>query len=256
MIHTARDYNKLENEISELRKLNDTLVAEKTEIRDMANMLITKISHEFKTPLNSIIGFTELLKYKIKDETLLDYINTISINSQHMQELIRNIIDITSAQYNKLKLSYSIFNTKDAITNIINSFAAHNILFTLINQQICADYIRFKQLVYNLISNALKFNNPNKPINIITYIDNDYFCFEISDAGKGIKKEHQNKIFELFVHSADEKFTRQLSSGIGLSLCKAIADAHDGSISVISEYNRGSTFVFRLPLNLSQISDF
>lgn len=248
MDNTGEYCDELIKELSRLQHQNEILTAEKSEVSDMARMLITKISHEFKTPLNSIIGFTELLKYKIKDQTALEYINTISLSSQHMQDLIRNIIDITSAQYNKLKLSYSIFNTKDVIEDIIKCFGYNRIEFTLIEQQISADYIRFKQLIYNLISNAIKFNKPHKPVKIITYIQSKYFYFEITDYGNGIKKENYKKIFELFTQSSDEKFTRQLSSGIGLSLCKAIVDAHLGKIYVKSKIDNGSTFIFKLPI--------
>ena len=115
---------------------------------------------------------------------------------------------------------------------------------------ICADYTRFKQLVYNLISNALKFNRAGMQISIITYCDKDFFYFDITDSGKGIPKENYEKIFEFFADVSNDKFRRQMSSGIGLSLCKSIAESHKGKIFVTSELNTGSTFTFKIPINM------
>ena len=99
-------------ELERLKTINEELRMEKSQIWDMVKVLITKISHEFKTPLNSIIGFTELLKYQINDIKQRDYIDTISMSSQFMLSLIRDILDVTRSQYKPLELSYSIFNVK------------------------------------------------------------------------------------------------------------------------------------------------
>ena len=169
-------------ELERLKTINEELRMEKSQIWDMVKVLITKISHEFKTPLNSIIGFTELLKYQINDVKQRDYIDTISMSSQFMLSLIRDILDVTRSQYKPLELSYSIFNVKNVIEDIIKCFNNENIKYTLINMNICADYTRFKQLVYNLISNALKFNRAGMQISIITYCDKDFFYFDITDS--------------------------------------------------------------------------
>lgn len=237
-------------ELERLKTINEELRMEKSQIWDMVKVLITKISHEFKTPLNSIIGFTELLKYQINDVKQRDYIDTISMSSQFMLSLIRDILDVTRSQYKPLELSYSIFNVKNVIEDIIKCFNNENIKYTLINMNICADYTRFKQLVYNLISNALKFNRAGMKISIITYCDKDFFYFDITDSGKGIPKENYEKIFEFFTDVSNDKFRRQMSSGIGLSLCKSIAESHKGKIFVTSELNTGSTFTFKIPINM------
>jgi len=234
-------------ELKRLENINSELRAEKSRVWDMVKILITKISHEFKTPLNSIIGFTELLKYKTADKKEQDYIDTISMSSRHMLSLIRDIIDITRAQYKPLELSYSFFNTKEVIEETIKCFNNENIHYTLINMDICADYTRFKQLVYNLISNALKFNRIGFPVGIITYMDENNFVFEITDNGEGIKEENYEKIFEFFAQTQSGRFKRQMSSGVGLSLCKSIVESHKGTISVISKPKAGSTFTFRIP---------
>lgn len=236
--------------ITELHKLkckNKELETEKLQIRDMVQTLITKISHEFKTPLNSIIGFTELLKYNIKTPKERDYIDTISSSSQYMFSLIKDILDITRAKYKPLELSYRIFNAREVIEEIITCFRNDSLYYTLININICADYTRFKQLVYNLISNALKYNRAGYPSEIITYTEKKEFCFEITDYGEGIKEDDYEKIFDFFTPAAN---AHNLSSGIGLSLCKTITEAHRGSISVASGIGMGSTFTFKIPIGI------
>lgn len=240
---------ELIEEIHRLEDINSELRTNESKIWDMVRILISKISHEFKTPLNSIIGFTELLRYKSKDFKDSEFINNILISSQHMLSLIQDILDVTRSQYKHLELSYSYFNAKEAIEDIIISFNNNNLQYTLINYEICADFTRFKQLVYNLISNAIKFNKPNMPINIITYIENNKFCFEITDNGEGIAENNYTKIFDFFSQVTKDNHKRQMGSGIGLSLCKSITESHNGNINVISKVGKGSTFTFKIPID-------
>ncbi|MBO6272424.1 HAMP domain-containing histidine kinase [bacterium] len=237
--------------ISETKRLyteNTRLKNELTQIWDSVKIFIAKFSHELKTPLNSIIGFTELLETLEHDEKSKDYISNIKTCSEHIFDLVNNIIDIVRSQYNKLELSYSFFDTKTTIENIINNFNSDNIDYTLIEKMICADYTRFKQLIYNLISNALKFSSDKQKIEIITYLEKEMFCFEITDYGEGISDDNKNKIFNFFSQVSEDLFKRKRGSGIGLSLCKAITDAHDGIICVESEIEKGSTFIVKLPI--------
>lgn len=234
--------------ISEIKKLRD----EQDKIWDNVKILIAKISHEFKTPLNSIIGFGELFKYKVDNPKLNEYITNVLNCSDYLYNLVQDMVDLTGAQYKPIELSYSIFNVQSVIEEIIKTFRNPNIHYTLIDINICADYTRFKQLVYNLISNAEKFSPKDSAITIITYIEANNFYFEITDEGDGIKKEDCEKIFEFFSQVSDDFYKRQIGSGIGLSVCKAIVNAHKGDISVKSELNRGSTFVFNLPIDLKR----
>ena len=236
--------------IAEVERLNKELVRLNSEQRNNSatvKTLIAKISHELKTPLNSIIGFGELIRYKTNDEKIIDYSKNILISSEHMLALVQDIIDVTNTQYKPLELNYSIFSPSKVIDEVINSFNNKNIKTVLIDLKICADYIRFKQLVYNLISNAIKFNN-NTNIEIITYVEDNNFCFEISDSGDGIKTEDCERIFELFVQVSEDSEKQKKGSGIGLALCKAIVDAHKGEIKAVSDIGQGATFIFKIPI--------
>lgn len=244
--------SSLENLVAEnnrLKILNQELRAKESETWKMIKVLISKISHEFKTPLNSIIGFTELLKSKNQDVKCSEYIETISMSSNYMLSLIQDILDVTCSQYKPLELSYSFFDTSDVIETILKSFNGLNISYTLVNVSIFADFTRFKQLVYNLLSNAVKFNKNEQEIKVITYVENDFFCFEITDNGEGISKANYDKIFDIFSQVSSDSYKRQIGSGIGLSLCKTIVEAHGGKIDVASEIGVGSTFIFKIPID-------
>ena len=120
--------------------------------------------------------------------------------------------------------------------------------YTLSDITINADPLRFKQLIYNLISNAIKFSKENSSISIVSYIDsNKDFIFEIKDTGDGICKKDLGKIFTFFTQVNRSQLKRQQGSGVGLAVCKKIVNAHNGEINVKSRLHYGSTFWFSIP---------
>lgn len=217
---------------------------------------LASISHEYKTPLNSIIGFSDILKPKIFGTPKYKYIDNISKSSRFLLSLIQDILDVSRAEFKTLELSYSRIRPKSIIENIILSFEETlkkkniKMLYTLMDIEITADLRRFQQLIYNLISNAIKFNKVNGTITIVTYIDEKQnFVFEIKDTGDGIRKKDYNLIFNFFSQVNRDLLKRQQGSGIGLALCKMIINAHKGSIGFKSKLKSGSTFWFKLPMN-------
>lgn len=217
---------------------------------------LASISHEYKTPLNSIIGFSDILKPKIFGTPEYKYIDNISKSSRFLLSLIQDILDVSRAEFKTLELSYSKIRPKSIIENIILSFEETlkkkniKMLYTLMDVEITADLRRFQQLIYNLISNAIKFNKVNGTITIVSYIDEKQnFVFEIKDTGDGIRKKDYSLIFNFFSQVNRDLLKRQQGSGIGLALCKMITTAHKGSIGFKSKLKSGSTFWFKLPMN-------
>lgn len=217
------------------------------------------IAHEFKTPLNSIIGFTEILALKLKSvpraEYIQNYLNNILRSSQHLLSLIEDILDVSKSQSMNLELNYTQFSPKTEIIQIINTLEAMikekdiELTYTLVDINISADIKRFKQLIYNLTSNAIKFNKVGGKISLFTYIKNNKFFFEITDTGDGISKKDYEKIFDFFSQVNRSQLKRQLGSGVGLALCKMITLAHNGEIDFKSQIKKGSSFWFNLPIN-------
>ena len=220
---------------------------EEEEKQDILRIVLLKLSHEFKTPLNSIIGFADILKnrtYNVDDYRCLD---NISHSSKHLLALIQDLLDVTRSQYKPLELVKTSFNTRDVIYNIINGFHGVNLNYTLSGINVFADETRFKQVIYNLVSNAIKFNSDGGEIRVITYGDKD-FVFEITDSGDGIEDSDKEIIFNFFAQGGSDVTKRKYGCGVGLSLCKSIVEAHGGIISVESVKHHGSTFKFSIPI--------
>ena len=215
---------------------------------------LASVSHEFKTPLNSIIGFADLLTENLKGTKQEKYINNIHKSSLFLMSLIQNVLDFSRSEYKPLELRLEKCKPKKIINDIIWSFdemrKEKNLTFnyTLSDVTITADPLRFKQLVYNLISNAIKFSKENGVISIVSYINtNNEFIFEIKDSGDGISKKDLCKIFTFFTQVNRSQLKRQQGSGVGLAVCKTIAKAHGGDIYVKSRLHYGSTFWFCIP---------
>lgn len=215
---------------------------------------LASIAHEFKTPLNSIMGFSELLAEKFEKTDDAKYLNNISKSSSYLMQFIQNILDYTKNEYGTMDLKPEKFRAKEIIDDIILSFdeirKEKNITFnyTLSDITIKADLIRFKQLVYNLISNAIKFSKEDSSISIVTFLNSKKeFTFEIQDKGDGISKRDIAKIFNFFTQVNRSELKRQKGSGVGLAICKKIARSHGGDLYVKSKLHQGSTFWFTIP---------
>ena len=215
---------------------------------------LASISHEFKTPLNSIIGFSDILKSKSLENENYKYIDNISKSSRFLLSLIQDTLDLSRAESAPMELRYQKFRPKEVISDIIWSFEEirleKNLEFnyTLSDVEISADLKRFQQLIYNLISNAIKFSHTGGIITIVTYInEHKEFVFEIKDNGDGISKKDSGVIFNFFSQVNRNQLKRQQGSGVGLAICKTIAKAHGGDIKFKSRLHHGSTFWFTIP---------
>lgn len=215
---------------------------------------LASISHEFKTPLNSIIGFAELLAEHFQGTENEKYLINITKSSAYLMKLIQNVLDYTKDEYGVMELKPEKFRSKQIIDDIIWSFEEirkeKNITFNYLLSDVIikADLIKFKQLVYNLISNAIKFSKENSTISIVTFLNNKQeFSFEIQDTGDGISKKDQAKIFNFFTQVNRSQLKRQQGSGVGLALCRKIVRLHGGEIYVKSKLHYGSKFCFTIP---------
>lgn len=215
---------------------------------------LASISHEYKTPLNSIIGFSDMLKNNLQGTKDYKYIENISMSSKFLLSLIQDILDMARSEFGDMELNCQRFRPKQIIEEISLSFdeivKSKNLHFsyTIMDVEISADERRFRQLIVNLISNAVKFNKLNGKIMVVAYVnENNDFVFEVSDTGDGIRKRDYGKIFDFFSQVNRNHLKRQQGSGVGLALCKKIVEAHGGDIGFKSKLNSGSTFWFTIP---------
>lgn len=224
------------------------------------NEFLATVSHELRTPLTSIIGFSILLKEKktgdLNEKQEL-FVGNILKSSEHLLNLISNILDMTKVEAGKIELAIekvSVPATLDETLGLVEQIAAkHNVVLKReIDPQlefIEADRQRFKQILLNLLDNAIKFSkNDGGTVTLIAKKDGDTAQFSVSDTGIGIKEKDIGKLFNMF-RQVDTGVSRKYpGTGLGLAISKQLVELHGGMITVESNYGAGSTFTFFLPL--------
>ena len=251
-------------DISELKHYEEELVQAK-EVADSANnaksIFLANMSHEIRTPMNAILGFAEILKNKNDSPELETYIDGISKGGNTLLSLINDILDISKIEANKMVLNNRVTNFGILVDDIskIFSIAAHNkgidfgidMVSTLPNYLIL-DESKIKQILINLIGNAIKFTEKGgvfvsiyNSTNIADVSKMDLY-FEVKDTGKGIDESYLSKLFEPFTQEDSRDTKEYEGTGLGLSIVKKLVDLYDGEITVESEVGVGSTFKVRL----------
>ncbi|WP_321424075.1 two-component regulator propeller domain-containing protein [uncultured Bacteroides sp.] len=215
----------------------------------------TNVSHELRTPLTLITGPLELiLTNEELPDKVKDSLNTMKKNSDRMQRLVGQILDISKLQENRMKLRIQHTDIVKFTEEMIHCFEAlaterHiNLTFTS-EPAVChiwVDTDHMEKIIFNLLSNAFKYTPNGKNINIYLLESNDSVTIRITDQGIGIPKEKQKSIFNRFENLVQNNIHSTLSTGIGLALVKELVAMHHGEISVESEPGKGSSFSIRL----------
>lgn len=246
---------KIDEKTINLQKTNIALKrANKLKSEFLANM-----SHELRTPLNAIIGFSEVLRDKISGDLnveQLDFVNDIHGSGQHLLQMINDILDLSKIEAGKIEINYEEFFIPDAIKevrDVINGIAYKKNIKVSVQLaenvgMITADRLKFKQVLYNLLSNSIKFTPEMGSVLIEGKLNTNEVLISVADTGIGIKKEHHEEIFDEF-YQIDGSHTREYEgTGLGLALTRRIVSLHGGRIWVESEENKGSKFSFTLPI--------
>jgi signal transduction histidine kinase/ligand-binding sensor domain-containing protein/DNA-binding response OmpR family regulator len=253
------EINKEKILIEQLEKAK--LEAEKAD--KAKSLFLANMSHEIRTPLNSVIGFGELLKLNIKDNKLINYINSIIDSGKILLNLIDDILDLSRIESGLLKLHYDYLDFDKLIEFIINNYentiSEKGLYFNikksnLDNILIFTDEIRIKQILQNLISNAIKFTEKGG-IDISFkghVIDDTALDLEIciKDTGVGISDSSKEKIFQNFYQSDGHSTRKYSGTGLGLSITKNLTHLLNGTITLDSEVGKGSSFC----LNFNRIA--
>jgi PAS domain S-box-containing protein len=252
-------------DISERKKLENELIKakEKAEFENQVQYtFIQNISHEVRTPMNSILGFTELLHKMISGEKETEFLEAISFNGEQLLRLINDIMDFSRLDKNEL----SLYKNSVCINCLINQIKKqlpglkkiHNkqkLKTIFINQArihreiiIFTDSNRLQQILINLISNAIKYTDKGYvEIGYKIREDNDEILFYVKDTGIGISKEDYDKVFKRFnpIHNTGK--TRLRGTGLGLVICRYLVELLGGEIWFESEPGKGSVFYFTHP---------
>lgn len=221
------------------------------------NEFLANISHELRTPLNSILGFSDILGaqlYGNLNHKQEEYVNDIKISATHLLGMINEILDMSKIEANAMKIVKSTFwitRAIDEVSNILMPLAQKKNI--TINKalnadfEVFADYQKIQQILYNLVSNAIKYSPENDAIDITAVCGEDGFKLAVHDNGIGIDKKYHGKIFAKFVQLDSAYTKKESSTGLGLTITKELVELHNGKISLISEVNNGSTFIVDIP---------
>ncbi len=233
-----------------LKAKQDTEMASKAKSEFLANM-----SHEIRTPLNSVIGYADLMLKNEKNAKNLSYLQSIKSGGQTLLVLINDVLDLSKIEARKLQVEYSEIDLaiilKDLINVFLHKLVEKNIkLITRIDKSvpsvIMLSEMRLKQILYNLVGNAVKFTDNGEVSVGVMAIERKQGCadivIDVSDTGIGIPKNDLKKIFEPFIQSENNDSTTH-STGLGLTITKELVEIMNGSISVKSKVNVGSKFV-------------
>jgi PAS domain S-box-containing protein len=246
---------------AELTLKNEQLEARNREV-ERANRLKTEflasMSHELRTPLHTIIGFSELLGEQLEGpltEKQQRFVGHILQDARHLLELINEVLDISKIESGRLELKRETFDfgqcVEEVMAGIRHHAASRNI--TLENQNnfhesLYADRLRLKEILYNLLNNAVKFTPEGGRVWIEAGREGDTLHISVCDTGIGIPEKEQPSIFEKFYQVGDISGGVREGTGLGLPITKHLVELHGGAISVASQPGKGSSFRLVLPL--------
>jgi PAS domain S-box-containing protein len=226
-------------------------------VDQMKSEFLSNVSHELRTPLQSISGFTKLiLTNKVPDPAIQqEFLQIVDRETVHLGNLINSLLDMSRLESGRFQIYKKIASLSDIFTDsrkMFHSLAREkDITFNEIIPaklpKIEVDIERMRQVIINLLGNAIKFSDPGSIVNVKVAVRDGELLFQVTDHGIGIKDETMGHLFERFYRVEGE--TVRGGTGLGLYISKQIIDAHGGRIWAESKFGQGSTFSFTLPLN-------
>ena len=247
-IQNARLFREIQDKSRQLE------VANKHKSEFLANM-----SHELRTPLNAIIGFSEVLQEKLfgdVNEKQSDYLNDIHSSGKHLLGLINDILDLSKVEAGRMELDLATFGVASALSNAMTLVREraqrHNVALRMEVDpglgEVAADERKLKQILVNLLTNAVKFTPDGGSVEVTARREPDALVIAVRDTGIGIAPEDQEAVFEEFRQVGRHYTNKQEGTGLGLALTKKFVELHGGRIWVESEPGKGSTFTFTIPV--------
>lgn len=273
---------KSRDELGQLAKafneMSDTIEKSVKEIREAKNkaeksdrtksLFLANMSHEIRTPMNAIIGMSRLAVEQCEDEKQLQLLDSVKTSSESLLAIVNDILDFSKIEAGQLVLENHSFSVRSIVESVIKAFSilAHEkgneLSFAIaddVPNQVCGDSMRLRQILFNLIGNAIKFTDHGKvELTVNRGKEEDglmTLSFQVKDNGIGIHEDDVDRIFDSF-SQADLSVTRKhQGTGLGLAISKRLCQLMGGDIEVTSQAGIGSTFTFSVTLSLAQHFD-
>jgi signal transduction histidine kinase/DNA-binding NarL/FixJ family response regulator len=246
-----RDLSNNQKYRQRLEVLND----EKEDLLRSKTMLLATVTHDIQTPLGSVIGFTDLMKNTQLNAKQQQYVDNIKHSSQYIVRLVNDLIDFSKLENNKITIEKFPFNFKDLIENTCRPLE-HNAtakgiglqwdIDAELNDNFISDPYRIKQILTNLVSNAIKFTQEGS-VQIVAKTATDHIWISVIDTGIGIAKGQQKAVFKEFTQANSGIEKKFGGTGLGLTIAKRMLKLLGGGISLESEEGKGSIFTITLP---------
>lgn len=248
--------------IERTQELRDTLLAAQAANQSKTEFL-GKMSHELRTPLTCVIGLSGTLLHWSNQKALLplekqqQYLRTIQDSGKHLLELINEILEFSQLEAGKLVLEIQPFSLSQLAKQVIQTLQEEAkkqqiklaLDFQVVLQQdsLCADYERLQQILFHLLSNAIKFTPENGKVVLRIWRENHQVIFQVEDTGIGIEEQQLPLLFQTFQQLENYRQRTYGGTGLGLALTKQLVELHQGSIEVESSLNNGSIFTVVIP---------
>jgi len=267
-IRALEERDEMERQLNKIKELEAGLIAAKEQAehsRELAehssrakSEFLSRMSHEMRTPMNSIIGMLQVIKMRTVPESISDFINEIGAASNHLLGIIDDVLDVSGMEYGAFKLTNTLFNINALFEDVIstteyNATLKNQTMHSDIDHDIpifvVGDEKRLKQVVSNLLANAIKFTPDLGNIYLSAKLlekkdGNITLQVEVADDGIGISEEQQKGLFTIF-DQADGSNTRKHGGiGLGLALSKRIVEMMGGTITIESQPDKGAKFIF------------
>ncbi|MFA6955262.1 MAG: response regulator [Thermoanaerobaculia bacterium] len=273
-IRQLRDEDR--RRVEELTRLTEELGVKSRELSEanrkireadrLKSQFLANMSHELRTPMNAIIGFSEILVERLSGRVEPKYENFmqhILASGQHLLGIINDVLDLSKVEAGRMEVfpeQFALQGAAEGVCSVMRAQAAKSEIDIVLDvaeglPAIETDLAKFKQILYNLVSNAVKFSPSKSKVTVRVRLDvapgaeqGDYVSVAVIDQGIGIAPENQEAVFQEF-HQLDSGSRKEFAgTGLGLALVKRFCELLGGAISVESETGRGSTFTFTLPL--------
>ena len=256
------EISRLNDELKDSREELSAALGEAEQASRAKTTFLNSMSHDIRTPMNAILGFTALAKTHIDDkERVQDYLDKISVSGEHLLTLINDVLDMSRIESGKIELEAKPMNLVkliDELQTIVQPSAEQKRLTLTVENGTAAhpfvvgDKLRLNQVLLNMLGNAVKFTPAGGSVRLTVseylgapegFVDYDFI---VSDTGIGMSREFQKHIFEPFARGEGSENIQ--GTGLGMSIASSIVSLMNGTINVASEVGKGSTFVVRLRL--------